>query len=231
MSTKVVLASITQNLVLKCSFCNLQDRAQVKSSQEPKMNRSRGWCFTLNNYSVERKPSVMLHARICCSEERGDEGTPHLQGYVHFKNEKEFEAAQGVDAKGTCRGSQRNYQQAIEYCQKEGDWEEHGEETKRCPRKKEKEKRKGGAESLRRRKGDEDWLKENEPNVAFKHMATFAVTRRLRKNRSTTLILRMNGGSVQPELASPRRYGKSTQLTMLKRRTSGGATTRDKTRS
>ena len=28
---KVVLASITQNLVLKCSFCNLQDRAQVKS--------------------------------------------------------------------------------------------------------------------------------------------------------------------------------------------------------
>ena len=37
-----------------------------------------------------------------------------------------------------------------------------------------------------------------------------------RKNRSTTLILRMNGGSVQPELASQRRYGKSTQLTMLK---------------
>ena len=45
-----------------------------------------------------------------------------------------------------------------------------------------------------------------------------AVTRRLRKNRSTTLILRMNGGSVQPELASPRRYGKSTQLTMLKKK-------------
>ena len=31
MKHKVVLASITQNLVLKCSFCNLQDRAQVKS--------------------------------------------------------------------------------------------------------------------------------------------------------------------------------------------------------
>ena len=47
--------------------------------------------------------------------------------------------------------SQRNYQQAIEYCQKEGDWEEHGEKPK-MPKEKEKEKRKGGAESLRRRK-------------------------------------------------------------------------------
>ena len=32
-------------------------------------------------------------------------------------------------------------QQAIEYCQKEGDWEEHGEKPK-MPKEKEKEKRK-----------------------------------------------------------------------------------------
>ena len=87
---KVVLASITQNLVLKCSFCNLQDRAQVKSSQEPKMNRSRGWCFTLNNYSVEEEETIRNApcAYMLFGRERGDEGTPHLQGYVHFKNEK-----------------------------------------------------------------------------------------------------------------------------------------------
>ena len=35
---------------------------------------------------------------------------------------------------------------------------------------------------------DEEWLKENEPNVAFKHMATFRSHKRLEKNRSTTLI-------------------------------------------
>ena len=56
---------------------------------------------------------------------------------------KEFEAAQGVDAKEhMSRSSQRNYQQAIEYCQKEGDWEEHGRETKDAQGKKEKEKEK-----------------------------------------------------------------------------------------
>ena len=42
-------------------------------------------------------------------------------------------------------------QQAIEYCQKEGDWEEHGEETKDAQGKRRRRK-KGGAESLRRRK-------------------------------------------------------------------------------
>ena len=29
--------------------------------------------------------------------------------------------------------------------------------------------------------GDEDWLKENEPNVAFKHMATFRSHKKAKK--------------------------------------------------
>ena len=107
-------------------------------------------------------------------------------------------------------------QQAIEYCQKEGDWEEHGEKPKMPKEKGEGEKKRWRRIFEKAEEGDEDWLKENEPNVAFKHMATFRSHKKARKNRSTTLILRMNGGSVQPELASPRRYGKSTQLTMLK---------------
>ena len=52
--------------------------------------------------------------------------------------------------------------------------------------------------------GDEDWLKENEPNVAFKHMATFRSHKKAKKE--------------------PLNY-------VEKRRTSGGATTRDKARS
>ena len=61
----------------------------------------------------------------------------------------------------------------------------------------------------RRKKGDEDWLKENEgPMSRSSTWLLSAVTRRLRKNRSTTLILRMNGGSVQPELASQEGMGR-----------------------
>ena len=99
-------------------------------------------------------------------------------------------------------------QQAIEYCQKEGDWEEHGEKPKMPKEKGEGEKKRWRRIFEKAEEGDEDWLKENEPNVAFKHMATFRSHKKARKNRSTTLILRMNGGSVQPELASQEGMGR-----------------------
>ena len=68
----------------------------------------------------------MLHARICCSERRrGDEGTPHLKAMYTLRTKKEFEAAQGVDAKGTCRARKGTINR-----------------PQRCPRKKEKEKEK-----------------------------------------------------------------------------------------
>ena len=35
---------------------------------------------------------------------------------------------------------------------------------------------------------DEEWLKENEPNVAFKHMATFTVTKAKKRTAQLTLI-------------------------------------------
>lgn len=48
------------------------------------------WCFTLNNYSKEEEDSLRL---ICSNSSKyfiwgyeiGEEGTPHLQGYIEFK--------------------------------------------------------------------------------------------------------------------------------------------------
>lgn len=53
---------------------------------------SRGWCFTINNYTNEDWSQVdqMYQDAVygCDAREVGEQGTPHIQGYVYFKNEK-----------------------------------------------------------------------------------------------------------------------------------------------
>ena len=73
--------------------------------------------------------------------ERGDERNTSSQGYVHFKNEKSLKQLKALMPRAHVEAQKGTIQQAIEYCQKEGDWEEHGEKPK-MPKEKEKEKRK-----------------------------------------------------------------------------------------
>lgn len=55
---------------------------------------SRGWCFTINNYSEEEKDKVMAAIRGAkygiAEEEIGKEGTPHIQGYIYYPTDKSF---------------------------------------------------------------------------------------------------------------------------------------------
>lgn len=90
--------------------------------------RSRGWCFTLNNYTTEEKDYIQglasspLHRYIIVGEECGEQGTPHLQGYIYFGSMKSIQQVKTYlrttrahieRAKGT--GTQNK-----EYCSKEG---------------------------------------------------------------------------------------------------------------
>lgn len=56
---------------------------------------SRAWCFTVNNYTQEDIDNIMALEKIAtymvCGEEIAPTtGTPHLQGYIHFKDAKTF---------------------------------------------------------------------------------------------------------------------------------------------
>ena len=94
------------------------------------MSRSRNWCFTLNNYSDEQyaiitKPNDSIKYMIV-GKEIAETGTPHLQGYVMFKNAVRFSTmtswlpgAHFEVAKGS---PEHNY----DYCSKEGNFEEFG---------------------------------------------------------------------------------------------------------
>ena len=62
-------------------------------------DRSRTWCFTINHYSAETEDDLdtvieklvgLGSVHMVIGKETGDSGTPHLQGFVRFKNQKLF---------------------------------------------------------------------------------------------------------------------------------------------
>lgn len=99
--------------------------------------RERNWCFTLNNYSLnditklENVPCIYV---IYGKETAPTTGTPHLQGFISFKEGKTLAAAKKVlgphyhlEAKmGTIK-------QAVDYCKKDGDFVERGKISMREP--------------------------------------------------------------------------------------------------
>lgn len=99
------------------------------------MNRVRNWCFTLNNPGQDEIEYLQQQKSewnyITWGEEVGENGTPHLQGYVEFR--ESLTMGQVKRRLGTDRihleprrGSQN---QAIEYCHKDGEIFEWGERT------------------------------------------------------------------------------------------------------
>lgn len=86
----------------------------------------RHWCWTLNNYTVEHREHIANTVApaaefLVYQPERGEQGTPHLQGFVSFENARTFAGVQRLF--GPCgvhlermRGT---IGQAVAYCRKE----------------------------------------------------------------------------------------------------------------
>ena len=59
-----------------------------------KMSRARNWCFTINNYDEDSLLLLREAAKLPCSrylvyqQERGAEGTPHIQGFISLKTQQ-----------------------------------------------------------------------------------------------------------------------------------------------
>lgn len=88
----------------------------------PSVNRSRGWCFTLNNYTQEEEKEVHTWDAqyVIYGREEGDaEHTPHLQGYVYFKNKKTLKAIKKLNGRAHWERQMGTCEQAINYCKKE----------------------------------------------------------------------------------------------------------------
>lgn len=85
---------------------------------------ARKWCFTLNNYTDEEETNI--HEIECvylvCGREVGKEGTPHLQGFVYFRNARSM-AATKVALRSTrvhLECANGTVEQNTKYCGKDG---------------------------------------------------------------------------------------------------------------
>lgn len=98
------------------------------------MNRgSRNWCFTLNNYTdadillLDAVGPTVVYL-IYGKELAPDTGTPHLQGFICFADAKSLSATKKVPGLGRAHLEIKKgtFEEASDYCKKEGDFKEYG---------------------------------------------------------------------------------------------------------
>lgn len=91
--------------------------------------RFRDYVFTCNNYSPQDESLLRCldTAYVCYGYEVGRHGTKHLQGYLRFKSVKTFRQVRAMLGTNFHIESRRGtIDQAIDYCQKDGDFVEFG---------------------------------------------------------------------------------------------------------
>lgn len=94
-------------------------------------HQSRHWCFTINNWTRDHEQQLeALGASatyLVFGYETASTGTPHLQGYIVFKNVKRFTTVQRLLPENAhIEAKQGSPKQAAEYCKKDGLYKEFG---------------------------------------------------------------------------------------------------------
>lgn len=93
--------------------------------------RSRGWCFTINNYTEDDQ----FAAHAVCEDsqygivgyEVGEEGTHHLQCYVHYKDACSFKTMKSRLPRAHIEKARGTPSQNRKYCSKEENFCEYGD--------------------------------------------------------------------------------------------------------
>lgn len=105
-------------------------------------DRSRGWCWTLNNYSEEEyemlthpTQSIFQNCKWIVGKEIGKQGTPHLQGYFYFNNAVNFKTIKEYIPKAHIEKAKGTPLQNYDYCRKEGNFLSSGFDSIEKPKK------------------------------------------------------------------------------------------------
>lgn len=95
-------------------------------------DRSRDWCFTLNNYTDFQYETICNYGQLpncvylVVGKEVGKSGTPHLQGYIYYKNARSFDSVRKLLFDAHIEKAKGTSKQASDYCKKQKDYIELG---------------------------------------------------------------------------------------------------------
>ncbi len=84
-------------------------------------SKCRNWCFTLNNYTENEISTIIREKdnsrcnKYCFQEEKGDNGTPHLQGTLAYKHAISFNTVKKLLPKAHWEKA-RSLNRALAYC-------------------------------------------------------------------------------------------------------------------
>lgn len=110
------------------SFIEMKSGYQNRHRQLVQINddrsRKRGWCITINNFTEEEKQKVKDLIENSCQYgiaeiEHQKEGTPHIQGYLYFKNARKFSQVKQLLIRAHWEEAQGTWQDNFKYCSKE----------------------------------------------------------------------------------------------------------------
>lgn len=94
-------------------------------------NPQKNWCFTLNNYTSDETnyiesllPSPVKY--LCFGKEVGEQGTPHLQGYLQLEKKLRLSGVKKLIPRAHWEPAKGNLEQNKVYCSKEKDFYEFG---------------------------------------------------------------------------------------------------------
>lgn len=105
---------------------------QVREVKDLTGKKFRNYCWTLNNYTDEDEMNIQElfgEAKyVVYGREIGQNGTPHLQGYIEFKNPRAFNAVcKLLGGKAHVEARRGTAKEAADYCKKDGNVFEIGE--------------------------------------------------------------------------------------------------------
>lgn len=147
--------------------------------------RSRGWCFTINNPTLgddlDLEAVKAAADYVIYGEEVGEQGTPHWQGYLHFRNPQTLTRIKALLPRAHLETQRGTTRQAIEYCKKDGRYHEFGDAPKSAGEKS-KDAWKSVIDAAER--GDLEWIKSEQPGIYLRY---FERLRSLRKRHPRIL--------------------------------------------